>query len=192
MARQKQNDQTFETVRHFPRQPLGRRATYYIEVSVARNYDDPHGPLCGCTLVEPIDDADKALLVRMGLARFDGAGRFEPDFPAMRAHLQGVLRWSDATIAGATWPTILSTLRDHEQPQAKPEPLSRRARIVYERLLALKAHEAMTFPEIQDYYESQTEKNLDEGTWKDLRRELEPYGLANKRKVGYYIRPPKK
>lgn len=79
-----------------------------------------------------------------------------------------------------------------EVKQDTPEPLSKRARIVYERLLTLKRHEAMTFPEIQDYYESETEKNLDEGTWKDLRRELGPYGLQNRPKVGYYIRPPQK
>lgn len=124
MKRKNQAEQTFDTVRHYPRQPFGKHVgKCCFELRVATNHDGPHVPLSGCTLTEPIDDADKALLVRMGLARFDGAGRFGPDYAALRAHLQGVLRWSDATIAGATWPTILSTLRDHEQPQeAKQGP----------------------------------------------------------------------
>lgn len=123
MARKKQNDQTFETVRHFPVKPFGRHAgKRCFELRVATNHDGPRVPLSGCTLTEPIGDDGKDLLVRMGLARFDGGGRFEVDFPALRAHLQGVLHWSDTTIAGATWVTILHALRQHEHRQAEQPP----------------------------------------------------------------------
>ncbi len=191
MTRTQKTEQTFELVKHFPMQPFGRHAVKYcIELRVAKNHDGPHVPLSGCELVEQIDAEGKDLLCRLKLARFDSMGRFEVDYAALRTHLRTVCGWNGTDVENATWKAVVSTLREREQPQ-EPEPLSRRARIVYERLLVLKAHEAMTFPEIQDYYESKTEKSLDEGTWKDLKRELDPYGLANRPKVGYYIRPPK-
>ena len=68
------------------------------------------------------------------------------------------------------------------------EPLGKVARLVYEKLSSLKEHEAMTLPEIQNWYEKKTPKSLDEGTWKNIRKELEPWGLHNKPRVGYYIR----
>jgi len=67
-------------------------------------------------------------------------------------------------------------------------PLSKTAKPIYEKLKGLAEHEAMTLPEIQNWYESEFQKNLDEGTWKDVRKELKPYGLRNKPRIGYYIR----
>jgi hypothetical protein len=67
-------------------------------------------------------------------------------------------------------------------------PLSKRAVPIYERLRSLKEHEAMTLPEIQEWYANKTNKELDDGTWKRIRKELEPYGLRNRANVGYYIR----
>jgi hypothetical protein len=67
------------------------------------------------------------------------------------------------------------------------QPLTEKARLIYKKLLILEQHEAMTLPEIQDWFYKTKEKDLDEGTWKDIRKELIPYGLKNKPRVGYYI-----
>ncbi len=69
------------------------------------------------------------------------------------------------------------------------EPLSKNARFIYEKLQTLNEHQAMTTPEIQNWIHEKHKINLDEGTWsKTLRKELEPYGLKNRPKVGYYLR----
>ena len=74
-------------------------------------------------------------------------------------------------------------LKKAEQTQ----PLPKKARLIYEKLNTLQPHEAMTLPEIQNWFENEHHINLDEGTWKDIRRELMFYGLKNRAKVGYYI-----
>ncbi len=123
MKKQQQSEQTFTPVKHFPRQPFGKHeAKYFIEVNVGRNYDGNHVPLSGCELVEQIDASGKDLLRRLGLARIDGAGRFEPDFPSVRAHLRTVCGWSDADVKNATWLTILDALRERERPQTEQGP----------------------------------------------------------------------
>lgn len=72
-------------------------------------------------------------------------------------------------------------------------PLTWRARIIRDKLLSLAAGEAMTLPELQDWYETKadlpagTPGSLDDGTWKRVRLELLPHGLKNRRNVGYYI-----
>lgn len=66
-------------------------------------------------------------------------------------------------------------------------PLSKRAGIIYEKLDSLPPYKGMTTSEIQDFFFEQTGKNLDEGTWKKHRKELEAYGLKNARRIGYYI-----
>jgi len=68
------------------------------------------------------------------------------------------------------------------------EPLSERATMIYEKLRSLESHQAMTLPKIQEWYENETGKNLDEGTWKKIRKELLAYGLMNRPRAGYYIR----
>jgi hypothetical protein len=68
------------------------------------------------------------------------------------------------------------------------EPLTKKARRVYEKLCSLKVYEAMTTPELQDWYYETYQENLDEGTFKDIRKELIPYGVENKPRVGYFIR----
>lgn len=73
---------------------------------------------------------------------------------------------------------------DHSE---RPLPLSKAATLIYEKLLSLKPHEAMLTRQIQDWYEVKAKANLDEGTWKKLRKEMEPYGLKNRRRAGYYI-----
>jgi hypothetical protein len=71
--------------------------------------------------------------------------------------------------------------------QTTMRPLTRKARLIYDKLYALKPQEAMTMPEIQDWIYNEHSINLDEGTWKDIRKELIPYGLKNRPRVGYYI-----
>ncbi|MGA2091847.1 MAG: hypothetical protein ABSH16_00370 [Sedimentisphaerales bacterium] len=73
----------------------------------------------------------------------------------------------------------------NEKP--KLQPLTKKARLIYEKLCALQPHEAMTLPDIQTWLYDEHKINLDEGTWKDIRKELIPYGLKNRPRVGYYI-----
>ncbi len=75
------------------------------------------------------------------------------------------------------------------------KPLTTRAKIIKDKLLSLEDDDAMTLPQIQEWYETQanlpkdTPKTLDEGTWKRVRKELLPYGLENARgNRGYYFR----
>lgn len=68
------------------------------------------------------------------------------------------------------------------------QPMSERAAMIFEKLRSLEPHQAMTLPKVQKWYEEKTKKNLDEGTWKKIRKELLPYGLKNRPRAGYYIR----
>lgn len=67
------------------------------------------------------------------------------------------------------------------------EPLSEKASLIYKKLRSLEPHEAMTTPRIIEWFEKETERPLDEGTFKQIRKELNPYGLKNKPRIGYYI-----
>jgi hypothetical protein len=76
------------------------------------------------------------------------------------------------------------------------QPLTHKARIIYNKLASLPEGHAMLTGEIQKWYETEydensdedTGRNLDDGTWKKIRKELLPYGLQNKPRVGYFIR----
>lgn len=76
------------------------------------------------------------------------------------------------------------TTRDNK---ARPQPLTKKARLIYDKLCALQPHEAMTLPEIQEWLYAEHRINLDEGTWKNIRKELLPYGLKNTRRIGYFL-----
>ena len=67
------------------------------------------------------------------------------------------------------------------------KPLTKKARLIRNKLESLREGEGMTTPELQDWYYDEYEKNLDEGTWKNIRKELLPYGLKNAPKIGYYF-----
>jgi hypothetical protein len=77
-------------------------------------------------------------------------------------------------------------------PKNDKKPLPTGAAMIYEKLRSLEPHKAMIFPDIQKWYEKETEKNLDEGTWKRWRPELEAHGMTNRANVGYYVDPAKK
>lgn len=72
-------------------------------------------------------------------------------------------------------------------PQKFLIPLSPKARLIYEKLSILKVHEAMTTPEILDWLSQEHQKDIDEGTLGKLLKEIKPYGLQNKPRIGYYI-----
>jgi hypothetical protein len=71
---------------------------------------------------------------------------------------------------------------------AASTPLSKKARLIYEKLASLPAHKAMALPQIQDWFEREHLINLDTGTWKRLRKELLAYGLTNTPRIGYHVR----
>ena len=70
----------------------------------------------------------------------------------------------------------------------KTEPVSKNARLIYEKLITLQEHEAMTRPQILDWLADEKEIFLDEGTFNKIRKELKPYNLENKPRIGYFIR----
>lgn len=178
-----------DVVTHYPIHPFGKHAgTYAISITLARNYEGDPIPLSGCTLEEPLDDDAKTVLCGLALARIDSAGRFVVDYAALRAHLRTVCGVLSEDLSGLTWATIMALIcRGQNADSERLPPLSKAAALIYEKLLSLKSHEAMLTRQIQDWYEVETKANLDEGTWKNLRKEMEPYGLKNRRRVGYYI-----
>lgn len=177
------------TVTHYPRHPFGKHAgTYDITTRLGReNYEDDPVPLSGCALSDPLSSGDKDLLCALSLARVDAGGQFAVDYAALRAHLRAVCGVRDIDLHGLTWATVMQILRPAASEPERPLPLSKAAALIYEKLLTLKPHEAMLTREIQDWYEEATGSNLDEGTWKNLRKEMELYGLKNRPRVGYYI-----
>jgi len=80
---------------------------------------------------------------------------------------------------------LASDQKKNEKP--KLQPLTKKARLIYDKLNTLQPYVAMTLPEIQDWLYKEHKINLDEGTWRDIRKELIPYGLNNRPRVGYYI-----
>ena len=72
---------------------------------------------------------------------------------------------------------------------SKKEPLTKKAGLIYEKLKSLQEHEAMTLPEIQNWLWDEHHIRLDEGEWgQRTKKELKPYGLENRPRVGFYIR----
>ena len=150
----------------------------------------------GLILTPPFSEAGQSMLRELGLARRH-SDTFEPLPDLIRVALLTTCGVAPELLPSRTGPQIEEILRQHaaalglvrEQPvTSEPElPLPKAAALIYEKLLTLKPHEAMLTSEIQDWYEDQTGKNLDEGTWKNLRKEMEPYGLKNRPRVGYYI-----
>lgn len=68
-------------------------------------------------------------------------------------------------------------------------PLGPIASLIYEKLKSLPEHKAMTGPEIADWLNNEHEINLDESTIRTNHLEqLKPYGLYNKKRIGYCIR----
>ena len=98
--------------------------------------------------------------------------------PSERSHVKAVI--------SECLENVIQAAEDARTRQLKP--LTKGARLIYEELLSLEPHQAMTTGEIQSWYENNTGKNLDEGTWKRYRQELKAYGIENRHNVGYYIR----
>lgn len=95
----------------------------------------------------------------------------------------------DDGVAGKEEAEATPSERDADAPNAeRKEPLTQKGRLIYAKLRSLEEHEAMTLPEIQDWLDTDHDINLDEGTWKTIRKELKPYGVDNRAKVGYFIR----
>lgn len=77
--------------------------------------------------------------------------------------------------------------RDAPREPIRPkrrEPLSGRSRSIYDLLIQLKPHQAMLLPEL---LRSVPDSISEAVFYRDLKPELEPWGLKNKPKVGYYI-----
>ena len=84
-------------------------------------------------------------------------------------------------------PTVEAAMRATARNK-KTEPVSKNARLIYEKLIMLQEHEAMTRPQILDWLADEKEIFLDEGTFNKIRKELKPYNLENKPRIGYFIR----
>jgi hypothetical protein len=83
-------------------------------------------------------------------------------------------------------------IRKSKQKQdtgAEKPPLTEIAGLIYEKLKSLPEHKAMKAPDIADWLSKEHNTTLDETTIrKNHLKKIEPYGLKNKPKVGYYIR----
>jgi hypothetical protein len=72
--------------------------------------------------------------------------------------------------------------------RADRPPLGENARLLYEYLIYLPEHEAMTGPKILDWFMQKHSKNVDQGTLtKEIIPALKPYGIENTPRIGYQI-----
>jgi hypothetical protein len=68
------------------------------------------------------------------------------------------------------------------------EPLGRNARALYKHFITLPEEDAMTGPEIEQWFADPPRKTmLSKSVVSDIIKELEPYGIQNKARIGYYI-----
>jgi len=68
------------------------------------------------------------------------------------------------------------------------QPVSPRARRIFEKLRSLPETDAMDTAALLNWLgRTQPIDNIDDGTLRRALRELEPYGLQNRKKIGYYI-----
>ena len=74
------------------------------------------------------------------------------------------------------------------RPEDKKGPVSKRAGLIYDKLKSLTPPKhGMTTNELLDWL-SQERENIDEKTLRRHLNELKPYGLDNKRRIGYYLK----
>jgi hypothetical protein len=66
----------------------------------------------------------------------------------------------------------------------KRAPLSERARLFYDKLASLKPQEALTLPRLLNGLPASISEAV---FYRDLKPELEAWGMRNKPKVGYYL-----
>jgi len=71
---------------------------------------------------------------------------------------------------------------------AKNGPISKTARLILHKLKQLDPEEAMLTSDILDWLSDNHNKIIDESTLQRHLREIKPYGLTNKPRIGYFIR----
>lgn len=69
----------------------------------------------------------------------------------------------------------------------RPLPVPPRAGLILEKLRSLPLHQAMTTPQLLDWLSRSKEIEIDEKTLRVYLKELEPYGVRNRPKVGFYV-----
>jgi hypothetical protein len=94
----------------------------------------------------------------------------------------------DGFLALKGWLTNEILAREQASNKTSKPPLTKRTYKIYEKLCSLEQGQAMTTPDIQEWWYKETGKQLDEGEFKRIRRALKPYGMKNMPKVGYYIK----
>lgn len=73
------------------------------------------------------------------------------------------------------------------RPIPKP-PLGKVATLLYEKLKSLPEHKAMNTPELSQWLADEHKHLMDDATLRNHLKQLEPYGIQNKTRIGYYIR----
>lgn len=89
----------------------------------------------------------------------------------------------------AIWKKVAATVSD-DRPATPPtkQPLGRLASLIYEKLITLPEHKAMTLPAILDWLSKEHRELPSEDTFhKRIKPELDAYGLQSRPKVGYFI-----
>ncbi len=135
------------------------------------------------------------------------AANIWPSYKAPRAVNSGDDTWMVYGQSGSLWNVVSrafnpgygdktefinAAIRAIEE-DLSPKPLTSKAQAVYELLKTLPPGRAMTGPEILerlDYKEPDPKKRvrMDDGTFKRVCKELRPYGLSNRPRVGYYLK----
>jgi hypothetical protein len=68
------------------------------------------------------------------------------------------------------------------------EPVSKRAGLILDKLKSLPEHEAMNTAALLAWLSKFHHDDIDDATLRRTLREMKPYGLLNKPKIGYYLR----
>lgn len=133
----------------------------------------------------PEDRPAVALLVLMMTEATSGEQILTPDMVAVCQEMSFTsFRLRDVAMMATA--LIKATTGTHDAPK---EPVGKVAGLILERLQQLPTHRAMNTSELLDWLaEAPREIIIDESTLRKHLRQLEPYGLVHKARIGFFLR----
>jgi len=136
--------------------------------------------LAGTVAPDPMEIADLSVKLQ------ESHWRRQPEI-VEKERLRRIAAMNDQSGDNAGSDATSATPADNGQGE-KREPLTEKAKLVYEKLKGLQKHEAMTGPAILNWFSAEHDLEIDSATLRSsYLKPLKAYGLKNKPKVGYYL-----